>query len=67
MIHITVNNTSYQCKEKSFLEEVLTHANISENGIAIAVNQEVISKKDWKTFQLNDNDSILIIKATQGG
>ncbi len=37
------------------------------NGIALAVNEKVIPKTEWNNFQLNDNDKILIIKATQGG
>lgn len=36
-------------------------------GIAIAVNQQVISKSQWDDFKLKENDEVLIIKATQGG
>lgn len=36
-------------------------------GIAIAVNQQVVPRDEWKTFQLNSGNNILIIKATQGG
>ncbi|GAB3647328.1 hypothetical protein GCM10028791_09110 [Echinicola sediminis] len=39
----------------------------AERGLAIAVNQEVVPKSKWDNFQLKDNDTILIIKATQGG
>lgn len=37
------------------------------NGIALAVNETVIPKNEWEKFQLQDNDKVLIIKATQGG
>lgn len=37
------------------------------NGIAIAVNNSVIPKQEWSSFQPKENDTILIIKATQGG
>ena len=36
-------------------------------GIAIAVNDQVITRGNWEQFQLNENDKITIIKATQGG
>ena len=36
-------------------------------GIAIAVNNEVVPRSDWGTYQLSDGNKILIIKATQGG
>ncbi|MFT6845551.1 MAG: sulfur carrier protein [Flavobacteriales bacterium] len=36
-------------------------------GIAVAINQAVISKNDWTKTALNNNDNILVITATQGG
>jgi sulfur carrier protein len=38
-----------------------------QNGIAVAVNETVVPKKEWNSHLLNEKDSILIIKATQGG
>ncbi|MDM1367733.1 sulfur carrier protein ThiS [Myroides marinus] len=38
-----------------------------QKGIAIAVNQCVISKHSWETHILSATDDILIITATQGG
>ncbi len=37
------------------------------NGIAIAVNNTVISKNDWDSYTLKPNDALIIIKASQGG
>lgn len=37
------------------------------NGLAVAVNNQVVPRSDWKTTLLQDQDSILIITATQGG
>ena len=37
------------------------------NGIALAVNEKVIPRTEWENFALNQNDKVLIIKATQGG
>jgi sulfur carrier protein len=38
-----------------------------QNGIAVAINQEVIPKSDWETTLLDSSQQILIIRATQGG
>jgi len=38
-----------------------------QQGIAIAVNQSVIPKKDWAEHKLKTNDSVLVIKPIQGG
>ncbi len=38
-----------------------------KNGIAVAVNANVISKKNWNQYLLNENDEVIIIEAAQGG
>lgn len=40
---------------------------LESKGIAVAVNNKVVPKVNWNTFQLNENDTITIIRATQGG
>ena len=36
-------------------------------GVAVAINNEVIPHRVWKKTCVKDNDAILIVKATQGG
>jgi len=36
-------------------------------GLAVAVNDTVIPRTTWNTFTINENDTITIIRATQGG
>lgn len=36
-------------------------------GIAIAINDSVISKSRWTEHELQDGDRIEIVRATQGG
>lgn len=36
-------------------------------GIAVALNGEVVRRLDWATATLHNNDIIEIVKATQGG
>jgi len=67
MINIKVNNTPYQFQADSSLGTILNDLEVSTNGIAVAVNQNIITKTDWNTQTLNEGDEILIIKATQGG
>jgi sulfur carrier protein len=50
------------------LEQAVTHSGINDlKGLAVAVNNTVIPKTAWNNFQLNENDTITIIRATQGG
>lgn len=66
---ITVNDQKKYFDEKSkSIREILKSLNIlSDNGIAVAVNQTVVKKKDWESFMVKDNDKLLLITATQGG
>lgn len=67
MITVKVNNKEHQFSATVSLQEILENLKIELNGIAIAINQNIITKSDWSITKLNHNDSILIIKATQGG
>ena len=37
------------------------------SGIAVAINNQVVPRSQWATTLLYEQDSILIITATQGG
>lgn len=67
-MEITVNQQNYSVSEVCSLQQMLDTVLLqSAKGIAIAVNQEVISKSNWQAYQLKRGDSVTIIKATQGG
>ena len=36
-------------------------------GVAVAINDAVVSRSSWSTRQLTENDRVLLIQATQGG
>ncbi len=38
-----------------------------KGGIAVAINEVVVPKGEWGSAQLQENDKVLIIKASQGG
>jgi len=40
---------------------------VNQKGIAVAVNNYVVKKQDWKSHQLQENDKVLIVSATKGG
>ncbi len=68
MITILVNNTPLSVNTKATLMDVLNEQQFtSQKGIAIAINNTVIAKTNWAHHQINNNDKITIIKATQGG
>ncbi len=66
-MNITVNNNAQFVKDPSSIDSLVKQLNVEVRGIAIAVNQTVVSKSEWSKTQLRENDNITIIKATQGG
>jgi sulfur carrier protein len=67
MITVNVNDTAHTFNSRSNLQDLLTQLNISEEGIAVAVNNHIISKSHWNRHELVEGENILIIRATQGG
>lgn len=67
MITVNVNNTAHTLNSPSTLQDLLAQLQISEKGIAVAVNDQIISKNNWSSHQLAEGEKVLVIKATQGG
>lgn len=67
-MNVYLNNEPVVAGEDVSLSELLHSRNLGEKmGIAVAVNNSVIRKRDWTTTNLKENDNILIITAIQGG
>ncbi|BDC98913.1 sulfur carrier protein ThiS [Persicobacter psychrovividus] len=65
---IYLNETAKECTENLSLAQFLKSEQLIEaSGIAVAVNQCVVSRADWETHLLQSEDKVLIIRATQGG
>jgi len=67
MINIKVNQTSYQFPAQVTLDQILSQLDISVSGIAVAINERIITRSQWVSTVPDDGDAVLIIKATQGG
>ena len=67
-MEVNINNQQVEVEEKTVLYTLLSLNNLAERkGIAVAVNNKVLPKADWVKYQLQNNDEITIIRATQGG
>ena len=67
MITVNVNNQNHSFKEPVKLQELLEQLNIQASGIAIAINNEIISKPQWEYTLVEEGSNVLVIRATQGG
>ncbi|MFT6441544.1 MAG: sulfur carrier protein [Salibacteraceae bacterium] len=67
-MEVIVNNSVTQVQNESSLSELISALNlIEQKGIAIALNNKVVTKTKWESTTLSEKDKITIIKATQGG
>jgi sulfur carrier protein len=65
---IFVNNQKKQMPSGATIHALLENMNIdNKTGLAVAVNKKIISKQNWNTAQLKENDKVLLIQASQGG
>lgn len=68
-MEVTVNQQLYTipdgCTVQTLLSDVLGSS--PGKGLAVAINQTIVSKIHWQTALLNHGDHIIIITATQGG
>lgn len=67
MIQISVNNNLQKIDANTTLASFLEKLLPQHNGIAIALNEQVVPQSSWQEKKLVENDQILIITATQGG
>ena len=67
-MEITFNNNPQQIKEQSSVQIIINDLiGEKQKGIAVAVNETVVPKAQWDIYELQPNDKVLVIKATQGG
>lgn len=67
-MEITFNNHTRQIETKTSIQNILDNwVGKKQKGIAVAVNETVVSKAQWERYALQPNDNILVINATQGG
>ena len=67
-MEIILNNQTHQVVEKTSIQIALNNwIGEKQKGIAVAVNETIVPKAQWDSYELKHNDKVLVIKATQGG
>jgi len=68
MTEVMINQQKFQLPENGTLADVLPLLQIRQaDGIAIAVNEEVVPSRRWACYVLHQWDRVFVIRATQGG
>ncbi|MDR1792336.1 MAG: sulfur carrier protein ThiS [Bacteroidales bacterium] len=65
---VKINTQEYDLTANSNIMSALHAVGIEQMaGIAVAVNQKVVSKAQWESQQIEEGDEITVIKAVCGG
>ncbi len=67
-MRITFNNHIQEIQEQASVQLIINDLiGDKQKGIAVAVNETIVPKAAWTNYLLQPNDTVLVIKATQGG
>ncbi len=67
-MNIILNQQATSIPDQCSLQQLLTQVlNMPVEGLAVAVNQDVIPQSRWTDHLLQPGDKVMLIRATQGG
>ncbi|MCD7932910.1 MAG: sulfur carrier protein ThiS [Tannerellaceae bacterium] len=64
---IKLNDTPYEVEEGTSLLAFLEKLEIKKEGVAVAVNYQVIPKTEWESTILSTGQDLMLIHAVSGG
>lgn len=66
-MNVIVNDNALIVPDNSTLQALAEQIELPQEGVAIAINEEICPRNCWEQRALKANDQILIIRAYQGG
>jgi sulfur carrier protein len=66
-MEVILNDKSYEVKENTSLAGFVKSLGLKPEGIAIAINYEVVPKDQWAKTILTDKMELMLIHAVSGG
>ncbi|WP_165025167.1 sulfur carrier protein ThiS [Dysgonomonas sp. ZJ279] len=64
---IKLNDQNHEIKEGATIASFIEDLGLKSQGIAIAIDNEVIPKNEWAKTILLENDELMLIQAVSGG
>ncbi len=68
-MHIQVNGEARELEPEQSVADLVYQLNGSHEsqGIAVAINGQIVRKNDWAGRTLKDNDEVEVLRAVSGG
>lgn len=64
---VKVNEIEKEFAEGITLLQMIEQLGVADKVMALAVNMEVVKKRDWQTYQPKDGDAIELLNFVGGG
>ncbi len=65
-MRVKINNTPTDTQATT-VAELATEQQLPDKGVALAVNNDMVTRAEWSTRKLAEGDDIVILKAFCGG
>lgn len=65
-MEILINNEKKEIKATN-VSELAAELALPERGVALAINNRIVTRNAWEETSLNEGDNVTIIKAAFGG
>jgi sulfur carrier protein len=66
-VQVWINGEQRELTDGALVSDALTVLGAPENGVAVAVDGEVVPRTDWASVRLVDGARIEVLTAVQGG
>jgi sulfur carrier protein len=66
-MRVNINGDPGELPDGTTVDDVVVQLGKGRKGLAVAVNDEVVSRSRWTTTRLAEDDRVEILTAAQGG
>ncbi|MEV0168398.1 sulfur carrier protein [Nonomuraea fuscirosea] len=64
---VTINGAAHEVADGTTVAQAVQTLTSATTGVAVAVNDEVVTRSAWETTALGDSDRVEVLTAVQGG
>ncbi|PZG21549.1 thiamine biosynthesis protein ThiS [Nonomuraea aridisoli] len=64
---VTINGSAHEVADGITVAQAVRTLTPATTGVAVAVNDEVVTRGAWETTALRDRDRVEVLTAVQGG
>ncbi|MCA2226898.1 sulfur carrier protein ThiS [Nonomuraea sp. NPDC052129] len=66
-MNVTINGAPHEVPDGTTVAQAVLTLTTATTGVAVAVNDEVVTRSAWETTALGDSDRMEVLTAVQGG